>query len=209
MRADMDVRKEESAEGERRREALRQALMVKDYEFNALGVEMGQRYESAVVVSDGSEWPTPTRDPELHYQPTTHPGARLPHVWLSPREPFAPKISTLDVCGQGRFTVLTGVNGRAWVDAAETLSTELGIPLAAYRIGPDQDYTDTYGDWGRLREIADDGCLLVRPDNHVGFRAVTAVDDPVAVLRDALRSILHLPADEQENGRELQAAVVG
>ncbi|HHU67226.1 FAD-dependent monooxygenase [Corynebacterium sp.] len=191
MRAAMDKRKEASAEGEQRRQALRDALVLKNYEFNALGVEFGQRYESAAVVSDGTDWPVQESDPQLHYQPTTHPGARLPHAWLSGANPSAPRISTLDICGQGRFTVLTGTNGAAWVEAAEKVAAELGIELPAFRIGPAQDYADTYGDWGRLREIEDDGCLLVRPDHHVAYRSHTAVDDPASALREALEAVLH------------------
>jgi len=191
MRAAMDRRKEASAEGERRRQALRDALELKNYEFNALGVEFGQRYESAAVVPDGTDWPVQETDPQLHYQPTTHPGARLPHAWLSGANPSAPRISTLDICGQGRFTVLTGTNGQAWVEAAEKVAAELGIELPAFRIGPAQDYADIHGDWGRLREIADDGCLLVRPDHHIAFRAHTAVDDAEAALREALETVLH------------------
>ncbi|MCS5480679.1 phenol 2-monooxygenase, partial [Corynebacterium sp. YIM 101645] len=91
-----------------------------------------------------------------------------------------------------RFTVLTGTNGQGWVEAAATVSAELGIEIPVYRIGPDQDYTDTYGDWQRLREIADDGCVLVRPDNHIGYRALQQPQDPTAALREALRSLLHL-----------------
>lgn len=201
MQAAMDVRKQPTEEGERRRQALHNALKIKNYEFNALGVEMGQRYESSAVVSDGTPWPTQETDPELHYQPTTHPGARLPHAWLSTSNPAAPKVSTLDICGGGHFTVLTGTNGQDWVDAARVLSEELGIEIPAYKIGPDQDYTDTYGDWMRLREIADDGCLLVRPDNHVGYREVRLVADPTAALRDALGTILH--RKRSENAEQL------
>ncbi|MCS5480988.1 phenol 2-monooxygenase, partial [Corynebacterium sp. YIM 101645] len=109
-----------------------------------------------------------------------------------------------------RFTVLTGTNGQGWVEAAATVSAELGMEIPVYRIGPAQDYTDTYGDWQRLREIADDGCVLVRPDNHVGYRALQQPQDPTAALREALRSLLHLDgADtalpvEEETDDELQ-----
>ncbi|AGF71148.1 FAD-dependent oxidoreductase [Corynebacterium halotolerans] len=208
MQAAMDVRKQPTAEGERRRQALHKALEIKNYEFNALGVELGQRYESAAVVSDGTDWPEPDRDPQLHYQPTTHPGARLPHAWLNTPSPAAPKVSTLDICGDGRFTILTGTNGQAWVDAARQLSQELGFELPAYKIGPDQDYTDTYGDWARLREIEDDGCLLVRPDNHVGYREARLVSDPTAALRDALETVLHLNADTARQQHEQQDSVL-
>lgn len=191
MQAAMDVRKQPTEEGERRRQELHTALNIKNYEFNALGVEMGQRYESGAVVSDGTDWPIQDSDPELYYQATTHPGARLPHAWLSAPNPATPKVSTLDLCGGGHFTILTGTNGQAWVDAARTLSLELGIDIPAYKIGPDQDYTDTYGQWMQLREITDGGCVLVRPDNHVGYRALHQVADPITALRDAFNTILH------------------
>ena len=51
---------------------------LKNYEFNAHGVELGQFYESAAVVSDGSAGPAPTRDPELYYEPSTRAGLAVP-----------------------------------------------------------------------------------------------------------------------------------
>ena len=43
---------------------------------------MNQRYRSAAVITDGQPEPAFAKDAELHYQPTTWPGARLPHAWL-------------------------------------------------------------------------------------------------------------------------------
>ncbi|MDT0120071.1 MULTISPECIES: FAD-dependent monooxygenase [Kocuria] len=53
MNRQIATRKEASEEGERRRQALRDALELKNYEFNAHGVELGQSYESSAVVADG------------------------------------------------------------------------------------------------------------------------------------------------------------
>ena len=58
------------------------AIELKNYEFNAHGVELGHRYRSGAVIPDGTPEPEFTRDPELYYHPTTWPGARLPHAWL-------------------------------------------------------------------------------------------------------------------------------
>lgn len=190
MQAQIATRKEPTEEGEARREALRQALVLKNYEFNALGVELGQRYTSAAVVDDGTEFPAPVRDPELYYQPTTHPGARLPHAWLGTADPTAPRVSTHDVCGHGRFTVLTGINGAAWAEAAAQVAAATGVEIAAHVIGPGQHYEDLYGDWARQREHTDSGALLVRPDNHIGFRAMSMVEDPRQALEDALSAVL-------------------
>ncbi|MBO9343004.1 MAG: FAD-dependent monooxygenase, partial [Roseiflexus sp.] len=100
MIANMAIRKENSLRGAEAREKLRKAIELKNYEFNAHGVEMNQRYRSAAVVSDGTPEPSYERDPELYYHPTTWPGARLPHCWL---EYQGRKISTLDLAGKGRF----------------------------------------------------------------------------------------------------------
>jgi 2,4-dichlorophenol 6-monooxygenase len=187
MQASIDGLADDSPEGVRKRDLLRAALELKDYEFNALGVELGQRYTSGAVVGDGTPEPAYDRDPELHYHPTTWPGARLPHCWLGDR---GHRVSTHDLAGKGGFTLLTGVTGRAWADAATKAAAELGITLRAHVIGPKADYADLYDDWARLREVEEDGCVLVRPDAHVGWRSATLTADPEADLTAALRTIL-------------------
>lgn len=178
-------------EGERRRRALDDAVQLQSYQFNALGVEIDQRYESDAVVADGSPWPQPDRDPELHHHPTTHPGARLPHTWL---QRGTEQVSTLDLTGHGEFTVLTGIGGEAWVEAAEKVAAELGIRVNAYVVGKPGGYQDLLGRWPRLREVGDTGALLVRPDHHIAFRAGSLTADPAADLESALRTVLDRPA---------------
>ncbi|GAA4466164.1 FAD-dependent monooxygenase [Phytohabitans houttuyneae] len=189
LRRNMDARKLPTAEAERQRQQLREAIALKNYEFNTLGVELNQRYDSAAVVPDGSPRPRNPRDDELHHHATTWPGAKVPHAWVCRGRA---RVSTLDLGGQGRFTVLTGVGGTGWVAAAAAVGAELGVPVAAVTIGPGADYEDLYGDWARLREVEDGGCLLLRPDNHVCFRAGTATADAAGDLRDALRRVLGL-----------------
>ncbi|KSW27109.1 MULTISPECIES: FAD-dependent monooxygenase [unclassified Pseudomonas] len=174
--------------GRERRAALEKAIQLQHYQFSCHGVELGQRYRSGAVLADGSEEPAYTRDRELYYHPTTWPGAHLPHAWL--HDTAGRKLSTLDLCGQGRLTLLTGHGGDAWCRAAETMSRELGIDLAVRRIGLGLDYEDSYGDWARLREIDEDGCLLVRPDQHVAWRSQGAAADAEAVLLGAVRAVL-------------------
>ncbi|NNN14946.1 MAG: phenol 2-monooxygenase [Acidimicrobiaceae bacterium] len=181
------ARADNSMEGLTRRQALAKALELKNYEFNAHGVEMGQRYRSRAIVPDGTEEPAFERDPELYYHPTTWPGARIPHVWLARGEE---KLSTLDLVGKGRFTLFTGICGEDWTDAARKASSELGIALESYVIGPGREVTDVYDDWYRAREVDEDGCVLVRPDGHVAWRSHSMVDDPADVLTSALRSVL-------------------
>jgi 2,4-dichlorophenol 6-monooxygenase len=183
----MRARADDTPAAARQREQLREALELKDYEFNAHGVELGQRYRSRAVVSDGTPAPQFTRDEELYYHPTTWPGARLPHCWLGAG---GHRVSTHDLAGKGRFTLLTGISGQAWASAAQRVSAQLGTEIAAYVIGPAREYTDLYDDWARLREVGEDGCVLVRPDAHVAWRSATIVADPVAELQAALEAIL-------------------
>jgi 2,4-dichlorophenol 6-monooxygenase len=188
IEANMAARCDSTPEGEARRAALRAAIAYKKYEFDCHGVEMNQRYASGAVVTDGQEPPAPDADMELHYQPTTWPGARLPHVWVWDRH--GTKLSTLDLTGQGRFTILTGVGGEPWVAAAAKVGRDLGIDIRTHLVGPRGDIRDHAGDWARASEIRDAGCLLVRPDHHVAWRSATLTKDPAGDLRRVLATIL-------------------
>ncbi|HWT23274.1 MAG TPA: FAD-dependent monooxygenase [Solirubrobacteraceae bacterium] len=199
MRANMEVRKEDSARGAEAREKLRAAIEFKNYEFNAHGVELGQRYRSAAVVPDGTPEPPYDRDPELYYHPTTWPGARLPHVWLEHQgekltshdvAAKGEKVSTHDLAGKGRFALFTGIGGEAWTHAAARVSARTGVEIAAYVIGPGREVLDTYDDWARAAEVGESGCVLVRPDAHVAWRSQTIVEDPTAVLGQVMDRLL-------------------
>jgi 2,4-dichlorophenol 6-monooxygenase len=186
--------------GRERRAALDDAVNLQNYQFNAHGVELGQRYSSAAIVDDHTDWPEPTRDPELYYQSTTHPGARLPHAWV---QHGTERISTLDLAGHGRFTLITGIGGQAWVDAAAKIAAELGIEIAAHRVGYRCENDDVLGEWSALREIGDDGCLLVRPDHHIAWRSHELVADPAIALRRAVSQGLALDSTETQVSEEL------
>jgi len=182
IRRNMDARCDASDTGEAQRAALRKAIAFKSHEFDAHGVEMNQRHRSTAVATDGPPEPAVDRDMELHYQPTTWPGARLPHVWIY--APSGARVSTLDICGHGTFTLLTGIGGTPWIAAAQGLGIQVRI------IGPRQVYEDHTGDWARAREVGDAGCVLVRPDHHVCWRSVGLTGDPVAALTRVMRAVL-------------------
>jgi 2,4-dichlorophenol 6-monooxygenase len=189
MQKNLNARTEGTEAGEHQREAIRKAIAFKKYEFDAHGIEMNQRYRSGAVVTDGQIEPAFTLDADLHYQPTTWPGARLPHTWVYRRDTGA-EVSTLDLCGHGRFTLLTGLGGEAWLQAAADVSQDLGLEIATHVIGPRQTYIDHSGDWARASEIRDSGCLLVRPDHHVCWRSETVSPTAKAELLRVMRSIL-------------------
>jgi 2,4-dichlorophenol 6-monooxygenase len=188
MKANMERRKEATPEAAAQREALRKAILHKSYEFNCHGVEMNQRYASAAVLPDPDAAPEVwERDRELYYQASTRPGAHLPHCWL---EVNRRKVSTLDMAGQGRFTLFTGIGGEGWVAAAREYSARTGIEIATCVIGPGRDATDIFGLWPDIREVGEDGCLLVRPDMFIAWRQMRAAADATGRLAGAMDRIL-------------------
>jgi len=190
-KANMARRKENTPEATAQREALRQAILFKKYEFNAHGVDMNHLYESTAVASDGTPKPVPDRDPELHYFRTSYPGAKVPHNWFR-RGPYGGTeiLATLDLCCQGRFTLLTGIGGEGWVEAAQAYAKESGVPIAAVVVGPDRDVEDIYQEWPDIREVDEDGCLLVRPDGYIGWRSQSVADNATEELASAMNQIL-------------------
>ncbi|MEM9440734.1 MAG: FAD-dependent monooxygenase [Pseudomonadota bacterium] len=183
----MDQRKQPTAEAEARRKALNSYIRKKSYEFNCHGVELGQRYRSPAIIPDGTAEPEYTRDRELYYHPTTWPGAYLPHAWVDRDQE---KLSTLDLVGHGQFTILTGISGAGWIEAAARAEAELGIFIQGIQIGPGCQINDTFGDWALASEISDSGCLLVRPDRHVAWRQQQLSASPATDLLAAMRLIL-------------------
>jgi 2,4-dichlorophenol 6-monooxygenase len=169
------VRKAPGPEGEKVRAALREAIAHKAYEFDAHGVEHNQRYASAAVVGDGTPMPEYRRDPELYAQPTTWPGAKLPHTWVTRA---GHRVSTLDLVGNGHFSVVTGIGGEGWLQAAEELAADLGLTITPVSIGPGRPVEDPYGTWAELREIGDAGVLVVRPDLYIAARQAGAAASP-------------------------------
>jgi 2,4-dichlorophenol 6-monooxygenase len=171
-RAGMESLKLATPEAVAQREQLRKAVAAKDYEYNAHGVEMNQYYVSTAVISEETR-PVFELDPELYYHRTTLPGARLPHIWLQRN---GRPISTLDIVGKGKFSMITGIGGEAWITAAVDAEKQFGIPVEFFVIGPGHDLTDLYGEWAHAREVDEAGCLLVRPDGHVAWRAHEGAD---------------------------------
>ncbi|WP_300017475.1 FAD-dependent monooxygenase [uncultured Roseobacter sp.] len=188
MQKNLEARCDSTPEAETQRAAIREAIAFKKYEFDAHGVEMNQRYKSGAVVTDGQMEPDFALDADLHYQPTTWPGARIPHAWLFDRE--GNKHSTLDLAGHGVFTLFTGLGGKRWVDALIEIGKEMGIDVEAHVVGPRQIYVDHMGDWARAREVSDAGCIVTRPDQHVCWRHDGLADDPKSELRRVFTQIL-------------------
>ena len=188
IKRNMDGRADATPQAEQQRAALRKAIAFKNHEFDCHGVEMNQRYVSGAIHADGQKEPVFEKDSELHYAPTTWPGARLPHVWVCDKS--GKQHSTLDLAGKGHFTVLTGIGGEAWEAAAKKAGAKFKLDVKVRVIGPRQEFEDHTGDWARASEIRDGGCLLVRPDQHVAWRTFTASPSADKDLAAALGKVL-------------------
>ncbi|MFI7583470.1 FAD-dependent monooxygenase [Kocuria sp. M1N1S27] len=186
-----------TAEGACARRELAGVLTLKDNEYNALGIELNHRYVSSAVVLDGELEERWTVDPVVHAQHTTRPGAKLPHAWVV--DARGRKISTLDLVGGGQFTLITGLAGTAWAEAARGL----GLDWLHVVVIDGPEARDLAFAWARVREIAEDGALLVRPDGYVAWRShsgpvpdadssVSAAASPetVTTAADRLRGVL-------------------
>ena len=189
MKKNMDERKQNSPKAEKQRQALREAIAFKKYEFDAHGVEMNHRYKSNSVLTGGDKEPEFKKDKELFYQPTTYPGARIPHAWVYDKTGV--KHSLLDLCGKGNFSIFTGIGGEEWLKAAKNIETQLGIKIQCNIIGPGQDFEDHAGEWSSIREISDSGLILVRPDQHICWRSKDMISNSSEKLMDVMKKILH------------------
>jgi 2,4-dichlorophenol 6-monooxygenase len=187
MVAAIEERKANTPAGAAKRAALIEAMELKNYEFNAHGVDLGQVYASTAIVGDGTPVPEPTRDPDLYYEMSTVPGSHLPHAWVGDT---MTRLAMMDLAPYHRFTLITGIAGESWAAAADKVAHELDVPLETVVIGPGREVTDLYYDWAKLREVDESGALLVRPDKHIAWRSMSLPDDPAGALHAALRQIL-------------------
>lgn len=179
--------------GRQRRKLLKERIDYMQHETNTMGIQMGQLYTSTAI--DASSEPRPfapgpreASEPALYYDPSTYPGRRLPHVWLNTPVP-GPLVSTLDIAGKGRFALFTGIGGELWKEAAQAVGEELGVEIKAVAIGIGAEWEDPYFEWMGVRGVEDDGCVLVRPDLFVAWRAESGGEE-LQRLGMVLRGIL-------------------
>jgi putative polyketide hydroxylase len=132
--------------------------------YSADAVSFGYAYPAGALVADEEEVAHPW--PPDRYVPDTHAGVRAPHVWLLLDGRM---VSSLDLF-EGRFTLLTGPEGHAWVRAAHRAGARCGIPLTAFTVGGGGPLEDPCGRWTLIYGVSPAGAVLVRPDGHVAWR---------------------------------------
>ncbi|GAC95154.1 hypothetical protein PHSY_002729 [Pseudozyma hubeiensis SY62] len=132
---------------------------------------------------------------------STAPGFHMPHCWIA-RGGQSPSISTLDLCGKGKFTLITGCAGQAWLDAVKSLTQRIPtLPLVAVTVDSySAEYQDLYYDWVRLRDMEAGGMLLVRPDHFIAARvqrSQTSPEKALERLEEMLTRLLGQPISTQ------------
>ena len=96
-------------------------------------------------------------DPLRQYQPTTWPGARLPHVWLEGHQPIQDRI------GSG-YTLLRLGGSR---EEIHPFKNAMRAPFEVLDV-PDVVARDLYGF----------DLILLRPDMHIAWRGNRMPEDP-------------------------------
>jgi 2,4-dichlorophenol 6-monooxygenase len=185
----LNVLYEPGVAGDERRRALREAIELSNYQFNAHGIELGYVYHSDVITAEPTPPPEPQRDPVLYYTPTTRPGARVPHARL---ERDQKPLSSLDLVDPKGFTLLTGVGGHNWHTSAEQIAQRVRTPITVHIIGERGGLYDPYRDWATRCEIDTTGAVLIRPDGHIAWRCPTTNPDAPQQLSDAIDRALAL-----------------
>ena len=101
----------DDVEDAQQRADILRAMRLQSMEFSELNVEYGYHYDSAAVIADGSAPPEPVDEIRV-YQPSTRPGAPLPHAWIDDkhgnRVPSRASCRPADSCSSPARTEVPG-----------------------------------------------------------------------------------------------------
>ena len=147
-----------------KQEAIAAAVELQREHFDLLGLQLGYVYGNGALVAE--EPPAVPGSPSM-YEPTARPGARLPHAWVRD----IGGESTLDLVPLDRPALFTFGAHAAWASACGTDA----VAVAMVRVGVD---TPALESWREVCEVGDTGALLVRPDQHVAWRARSVSQSP-------------------------------
>jgi 2-polyprenyl-6-methoxyphenol hydroxylase-like FAD-dependent oxidoreductase len=153
--------REGSPAGAETRKNLSAVAYIEQRKSNEMiGAELGYRYVDSPIISN-----IPGGPEHLfrEYQPTTWPGARLPHVWLDDGTPIQDRISDA-------YTILKLGGTKADARGLEAAIRGRGAPVKVLDI-PERIACEIYGH----------DLILVRPDLHVVWRGNAAPDEPAQI----------------------------
>jgi hypothetical protein len=160
-----DIR-DNTPEGRQTREVMTTIADVEQRKSNEMiGAELGYRYVDSPIICDipgGPEHLFRT------YEPTTWPGARLPHVWLDDGSAMQDRIP------RAGYTILRlGKTKRDSASLAKAIAS-YNAPVTELDV-PDQVAREVYGF----------DLILLRPDMHIVWRGNAPPEDATVVARIA------------------------
>jgi putative polyketide hydroxylase len=132
-----------------------------------LAMMLGYWYASSAVVDGPTEAPTLDAIAGMGLVLDGRPGTRVPHLWL---EGEGAHVSTLDLV-EGRFVLLAGPSGGAWLDAVTAAATSRRAGVRALQVGADVRPDDGEAAWCAANGVDRDGAVVIRPDGFVGWRS--------------------------------------
>ena len=138
------------------------AVELQREHFDLFGLQLGYVYGDGALVP---EEPAAEPGSPSEYTPTARPGARMPHAWLHE----IGGSSTLDLVPLDRPVLVSFGGHDTWADVLGPAEVE------TVRIGVQTPELDS---WRRLCGVGETGALLVRPDQHVAWRARSVEESP-------------------------------
>lgn len=147
-----------------------------------LNIELGYVYRSPAIASEGQD------DGGVHMNPREmrgRPGTRAPHVWVRWQ---GARASTLDLPGKA-FKLLAGPSAQRWCAQAQEAAGRAGVDLSVHRVGA-EGFEDPDGKFCTAYGIEQSGCVLVRPDDFVAWRARSAAGAAAEELGEILARTL-------------------
>lgn len=153
-----------------RRRAIDEAVADQTTHFDMINLQLGYCY-TAGALADERE-PSKTSPHPSQFDPDAAVGTRLPHAWTEDGG------STLDLIHATRLTLVSFGSHDKWSTSLGQIDTS----VTHVRIGTDALVADS---WRQICRVEPDGALLVRPDQHVAWRAASAANaDAIDVAID-------------------------
>ena len=175
-------------QGRELRSKISEHILANDAENKALGIELGYRYNQSSVTNVELETIPEPEWKLLDYVPSTWPGARAPHVFLNDGKTSifdlfgnGPQYSLIDFSADGKFSQLI-----------QPVAKHIGMPLKVIHL-PNEMHA---------RQIWERDAVLIRPDDHVCWRA-----EPGGTTNDLdIEDILLVALGKRINQRKSQIA---
>lgn len=174
--------------GDRARQHMASTIPDQLEHFVSTGLELGYQYRSGLVDHTA---PMVSLADVTRYEPTTEPGARMPHVLVTS------PAGDVGVHADLPLDALTLVSPdpEGWAEVLDASDHGVALRVRSLAVGASRDGAIDLLDVGRR------GAVLVRPDGHVAWRSGRSPDEDAFLLMrhlgQAWRDVLpHRPADD-------------